>query len=198
MTENDARAWVGERFGAEAVGRLSAFANEVIAENVRQNLISPASVEQIWVRHIVDSLQLVALAQDGPWLDVGTGGGFPGLAIALVRDGPMMLVEPRRKRAEFLQRCVDILGLAHVEISARKVEQVTWPATTISARAVTSIENLLRAAGHCATPSTQWLLPRGAVDGAELTQTARRHGLMFHVEHSVTQAGSAIVVLNAR
>ena len=198
MTEDDARQWTADKFGEVATDRLARFVRLVIEENARQNLISPATIPDIWTRHVVDSLQLISLAGEGRWLDIGTGGGFPGLAIALVRPEPMILVEPRRKRAEFLDRCINLFALQHARISPTKVEAVSDCVEVISARAVASIGNLLRAAAHCVTPNTRWLLPRGSVDRSELGIVAKQYGMVFHVEQSVTHAESSIVVMRAR
>jgi len=200
MTEDEAIAWTREHVDAGSFERIEAFVAMVVSENEQQNLISPASVDAIWSRHVVDSLQLLPLANDaaGTWLDIGTGGGFPGMIVAIARPGMTVMVEPRRKRVEFLQSAIDRIGLDQAEVRLAKVERVTVTAGIISARAVASIENLLRAARHCATTSTRWLLPRGSVDRDELARTAAQHGLMFHVEQSLTQAESSIVVLEAR
>lgn len=199
MTEDEALGWIEERFDGVVIDRLRAFSAMVIEENARQNLISPASIPSIWSRHVVDSLQLVSLAPlDGAWMDIGTGGGFPGLVVAIARDESMTLVEPRRRRAEFLQQCADQIGLAQVRVEACKVERVNGTAAVISARAVATVENLLRAAKHCATPTTRWLLPRGSIDRAELSAAVAAHRMVFHVEHSLTHADSSIVILEAR
>ncbi|SFP56651.1 16S rRNA (guanine(527)-N(7))-methyltransferase RsmG [Sphingomonas rubra] len=199
MTEEEALAWTTERFDETVVERLRTFAAMVIAENERQNLISPASIPAIWSRHIVDSLQLLPLAPDkGTWMDIGTGGGFPGMVVAIARAAPIILVEPRRKRATFLDECAAALDLSHVRVETSKVERVEASAAVISARAVASVENLLRAAMHCATPATRWLLPRGSIDRAELSVAAAAQRMVFHVEQSLTHAGSSIVVLEAR
>lgn len=198
MTEDDAHDWVIRNWGSVVHDQLAAFATMVVEENERQNLISPSTIATIWTRHIVDSLQLARFADDKPglWLDVGSGAGFPGLVLAIAGRTPMMLVEPRRRRAEFLGRCTYAFGLEQVQVTASKVEQVTTVANVISARAVGTVENLLRAAAHCSTDHTRWLLPRGSVDVAALRSQLHRSPLVFHVEQSFTHPESAILVLD--
>lgn len=198
MTEAEARRWVRDRWGSETEERLAVFAELVITENAKQNLIAPSTVSTIWVRHIVDSLQLLPLAGVSAkrWLDIGSGGGFPGMAIAIASGWSMLLVEPRRRRADFLRECCQVLNVAEVKVHACKVEQVETQADVITARAVATVENLLRAAAHCATASTRWLLPRGSIDMAALPMLLRRYHLVFHVEQSLTHPDSAILVLN--
>lgn len=196
MTDDEAQCWIRDRFGAEPVARLQRFVDLVRDENQLQNLISPASVDGIWSRHVMDSAQLVPLAPTaGNWLDVGTGGGFPGMVVALLRPQPTLLVEPRRRRAAFLEQCADALGLTHqVTVTTRKVEQVEVKAMVISARAVASIENVLHAALACATDDTRWLLPRGRLFDADVAQLRERWRGVFHVEQSLTDPTSSILV----
>lgn len=198
MTEDEARDWVVTGFGQEVAERLDAFVAMVASENALQNLVAPSTIPTIWSRHVVDSLQLLNLSKvKTSWLDIGTGGGFPGLAIALAHDLKMDLVEPRKRRSEFLQACAGRLGIAdRVTVHTAKVQNVAIVADVISARAVGTIQNLLRAASHCATKETRWLLPRGRLVEGELIALRKHWRLMFHVEHSVTDPESAIVVLN--
>lgn len=188
MTEDEARGWLVERFGASVVQRVAQFVGLVIAENERQNLVSPSSIASIWTRHVVDSAQLIALGRPGIWVDIGTGGGFPGMIVGLCRPDTIVMIEPRRRRAAFLQQCVDILAITNASVDPRKIEAVTIPAMVISARAVASVEKLLQAAHRCATPSTRWILPRGRSSDAEPG--------MFHVEHSITDPESRILTID--
>ncbi len=198
MTEEEARAWIAARYDHDACARLEQFLDLVIAENARQNLISPASVDAIWSRHAVDSAQLLTFASPDwrTWTDVGTGGGFPGMVVALLApDRSVRLVEPRRKRADFLRDCCQALHLPHAAVEARKIEAVDSPSDVISARAVSSVENLLRAAERCAKDDTVWLMPRGRTGADDIASLSRLKRTMFHVEHSVTDPDSTIVVL---
>jgi chromosome partitioning protein len=196
VNDTEAQAWIGDRFGADAIERLSSFVALVIAENADQNLISPATVPAIWTRHVLDSAQLVPLAPaTGDWLDIGTGGGFPGLVVALLRAAPTLLVEPRKRRAAFLEQCTDALGISdRVRVIASKVEVVSMTAAIISARAVASVENLLHAALPCATRETRWLLPRGRSGEADLAQLRQRWRGVFHMEQSGTRSGEPSMI----
>ncbi len=202
MTEDEARQWLRDHYGVPRETLLASFVEMLIEEAARQNLIASATLPLIWLRHVVDSAQLIELLAPlpthGAWIDIGTGAGFPGMIIALLTDiSPVILVEPRRKRAEFLGRCASALGIGdRVRIEPRRVEQVGLATRTsvISARAVASLPDLLAAAHHLADEETIWLLPKG-INALEEVEAARRtwHG-MFHVEPSITQPGSLIVV----
>ena len=192
MTEDEAKVWMLARFDEATMERVSRFVGLVIAENQEQNLVSPASLSEVWSRHVVDSAQLIALAPQGAasWIDVGTGGGFPGMIVALCWSGRVTMVEPRKRRAAFLAECVETLQIANAVVEVRKVEAIIGSADIISARAVASVEKLLQAARGCSTPKTRWILPRGRSPIEDIG------GRMFHVEQSVTDPASSIVTFD--
>lgn len=195
MTEDEARDWAAARFDSAAMDRLDRLAAIVRAESERQNLIARSTLDAIWARHIVDSLQLVALGPEGMWIDVGTGAGFPGLVVAAAEpDLKMILVEPRRLRAAYLSEAVATLGLTQVSVIAAKVEKVCDTAKVISARAVSRITTLLGSAQKCANNETIWLLPKGMSADEEVAEARRTWHGVFHVEQSITNPDSAIVV----
>ncbi len=196
MTEAEARAWVADRFGAAAVDRFARFAELLAEANQQQNLVAPATLSAIWSRHLADSAQLALLDDDaGLWLDIGSGGGLPGLVLALLLDRPFLLCEPRRLRATFLSEAADALGLAsRVSVAQCKAQALATPAATISARAVASIEALFTAARACSTSDTTWILPRGKSGRSELEAVQRAVQGEFHVKQSLTDPEAVIVV----
>jgi 16S rRNA (guanine527-N7)-methyltransferase len=195
VTEDEARAWARTRFDADSIDRLDRLAAIVAAESARQNLIAKSTLDAIWSRHIIDSVQLVSLGPEGKWIDVGTGAGFPGLAVAAVEIGrPMTLVEPRRLRADFLRATAETLGLSNVTVAPTKVEVVRDRAKVISARAVSRIAALLDSAEKCAYDGTVWLLPKGQNADEEVAEARRTWHGVFHVEQSITNPQSAIVI----
>lgn len=195
MTEDEARDWAAARLDGPAIIRLEHLADLVRAESPRQNLVARSTLGSIWTRHIVDSLQLLPFAPDGAWLDIGTGAGFPGLAVAAAEpERPIWLIEPRRLRAEFLHASASTLGLRHVTVLASKVESISHPAKVISARAVSRVGALLASAVHCARNETIWLLPKGRGAREEVAEARQSWHGMFHVEQSITDPESAIVI----
>lgn len=199
MTEQDAQAWIAARHGVAAVDRIGKFLAMVAHENGQQNLVSPSTIDTMWSRHALDSAQLLSFLPKGAdrWIDIGTGGGFPGMVVALAWDGHVTLVEPRKRRAAFLAECVEKFNIGdRVVVHASKIEAVNEQADIISARAVATIENLLRAAAHCGKRDTRWLLPRGRFDERDLDGLRQNWQFVFHVEHSVTSTESSIVILD--
>ena len=167
----------------------------VRCESARQNLVSVSTLDDIWGRHIVDSAQLTFLADDpGCWVDLGTGAGFPGLVVALLRQQPMLLVEARAKRAAFLKSAVEALGLSHVKVYAGRAETLPPnPFPVISARAFAPLGKLLAIGGQFANSATIWLLPRGRGAQAELEAASASWQGSFEMLPSVTDSESSIL-----
>jgi len=197
MTEDEARHWLRERFGELGEARMDILAGLVAGEAVSQNLVAPSTLATMWSRHIVDSAQLVGFAAEveGDWLDIGTGAGFPGLVVAALTDRAVTLVEPRRRRAAFLADAAETLGIANqVTVIAAKVEGVTMSAAVISARAVSALALLFGSAIQCSRRKTLWILPKGQSAREEIATAQQTWHGVFHVEHSVTDPNSLIVL----
>ena len=164
-------------------------------ENQRQNLVSAATLEQVWDRHILDSAQLVRhepLA-GASWVDIGSGAGLPGIVIACLVEGPVTLIEPRRLRAEFLHKVCESLCL-NVSVFAGRAERAEGRFDVITARAVAPLARLLEISQHLSTGKSLWVLPKGRSSQSELAEASRTWQGRFHVEPSVTDAESFIVV----
>ena len=197
-SEAAARAFCAERTDAEGLARLGQLAEWLEAENARQNLVSSASLANLWQRHFADGLQLLVHARggQGPWLDLGSGAGFPGLPLAIARpDDQFILVESRRRRVEWLNRCIDGLGLAHCHVIGGRLASVeSFAAGAITARAFAPLAKLLRLSARFSTPATVWLLPKGRSAAQELAEQPAAVGQMFHVEPSATDSAGGILV----
>jgi 16S rRNA (guanine527-N7)-methyltransferase len=180
----------------ETLAKLDRYLNLVVSENGRQNLIGRNTVESAWERHIRDSAQLLRFVPGGAknWVDIGSGAGFPGLVVALLDKRPLTLVEPRRLRADFLQRCVDELSLRHVQVFSGKAEKLRDTFGIISARAVASLGDIFRMTAHLAGPGTCWVLPKGQSAAKELAEVQASWQGRFRLEPSLTSPDAVIVV----
>ncbi|WP_256839126.1 16S rRNA (guanine(527)-N(7))-methyltransferase RsmG [Sphingopyxis sp. KK2] len=197
--EGAARDWLEQAFAPTAAqsAQLERFAAMLVAENDRQNLIAASTIPTLWVRHIADSAQLLALDKQGEglWIDLGSGPGLPGLVVAILTERPMLLVESRKRRCEFLRMVAGELGLGHVEVAEASLERVeTRLAGTISARAFAPLDRLIDLSARFSTESTCWLLPKGRNAVKELALLPQPWQRMFHVEQSRTDAESQILV----
>ncbi len=130
--------------------RLELYVARLAEWQRKTNLIAPSTLDDIWVRHIADSLQCISLKPDArTWLDLGSGGGFPGLVIAAVMadhdDASVTLVESNNKKTSFLCQVNRQMGAAGKVITSRieHAEVGEKPLEIVTARALTALPNLL-------------------------------------------------------
>ncbi|ASJ89828.1 16S rRNA (guanine(527)-N(7))-methyltransferase RsmG [Porphyrobacter sp. CACIAM 03H1] len=202
--EAEARAYVAGLTDAAGMARLEAFAALVLDENLRQNLIAKATEPQLWQRHIADSAQLLENVSretlgangGGPWLDLGSGPGFPGLVIAaLCPNMPVVLVESRARRVQFLNRAIAALDLRKCRVEGQRLEHVApFEARAISARAFAPLTRLLDLSAPFSTRRTVYVLPKGRSAAQELDTLKPSIRAMFHVKHSLTDPEAGIIV----
>lgn len=180
----------------ETVNRLRTYLDLLLEEAGKQNLIARSTAREAWERHIVDSAQLLVHAPNdfGSWLDIGSGAGLPGLVVAIMTGSPVTMVEPRRLRVEFLQRCIAELGLHSATVFDGKVERLTGQFDVISARAVATVSKVFSMAGHLAHPGTRWVLPKGRGAAKELAEAQASWQGRFKLEPSITATDAMIVL----
>lgn len=179
----------------ETFEKLEAYVSLLKEENRRQNLVSAATLDAVWDRHILDSAQLVRFEPHAgaSWIDIGSGAGLPGIVIACLVDGPVTMVEPRRLRADFLHKAAESLQLG-ANVLCAQAERVEGRFDVITARAVANLGDLLKLSAHLSTRNTVWALPKGRNGPAELAEARHAWQGGFHVERSVTDGDSWIVV----
>jgi 16S rRNA (guanine527-N7)-methyltransferase len=203
-TEDEARAYAAGLTDAAGMARLEIFAALVLEENRLQNLIAKATEPLLWQRHIADSAQLLENVSretlganaGGPWLDLGSGPGFPGLVIAALCPAmPVVLVESRARRADFLRRAIADLDLPKCRVEGQRLERVTpFAARAISARAFAPLDKLLKLSAPFSTSATAYVLPKGRSAAMELESLKPSIRRMFHVKHSLTDPEAGIIV----
>jgi 16S rRNA (guanine527-N7)-methyltransferase len=187
----------------ETVDRLEVFEQQFRRWSTRINLAAPSQLDQLWRRHILDSAQLVRFAPETVrWLDLGSGGGFPGAVIAVLlgdREGfHIDLVESNRKKAAFLKTSLAPYPRATVRISRiEDAHVVVRSPQIVTARALAPLAVLLRLAGPWLTEGALGLFHKGRDYAAEIEE-ARDVWRFDLVEHRsmVDREGTILEIRN--
>ena len=187
--------------GSEAERRLDMLVDLLLTWQRTINLVAPSTLGRVWTRHVADSLQLIAHAPAARvWVDLGSGAGFPGLAVAcaLPAGSEVHLVESDSRKAAFLREAARITGApAHVHkmriedfSSDRRVDLVT-------ARALAPMARLLDYAAPFLEKGAQGLFLKGQDVEAELTEAAKSWHMEAELVASITEPRSRIVRIRA-
>lgn len=186
----------------ETFSRLEVYANELKRWNPKINIVAPNSLNEIWERHIVDSLQTASFLPDKltNWVDVGSGGGFPGLVLAAhlneQHDFSMTLVESDQRKCTFLRTCARLMGI-DVTVIAERIENTDiQKADIISARALASLDKLLDLTLPLAHEHTTYIFPKGKNWKNELTIAQEYWQMKVQRHQSITDEDAQILVLN--
>jgi len=152
----------------ETLDRLYEFENILLKWNPKINLVSKNSLEQLWSRHIIDSVQVFnCVATPGPsWVDIGSGGGFPGIVIAILAaefspETSVTLIESDQRKSAFLRSAARECGVS-VSVIADRIEKVApQRASILSARALADLTTLLGFAERHLAETGTTLFPKG-------------------------------------
>lgn len=186
---------IGRDVPRETFGQLERYVALLLTASESQNLIAASTVVDVWSRHIMDSAQLVPLAPSGgSWLDIGSGAGLPGLVIAILTGEPMVLLEPRRLRVDFLEEVKANLNLDKLTVVQGKTTALRMRFGKITARAVAPAPDLFAMAYHLSHRETVWLLPKGRSAQKELEDARASWQGAFRLEASRTDAGASILM----
>jgi 16S rRNA (guanine527-N7)-methyltransferase len=170
-----------------------------------RNLIAASTIPAIWTRHVADSAQLLDLAPDAKiWVDLGSGGGFPGLVLACAvaeRAGAQVhLVESTEKKCAFLQAVIDELGLP-ASVHCQRVEDFipAFPSKpdVVTARALAPLPKLLAIAFPLLKKGALGLFLKGQDVGVELTEASKYWIIGHKLVPSRTDDRARIVVVDS-
>ena len=184
----------------ETMDRLAAYEALLIKWQKKINLVSSATLDDVWRRHMWDSAQLVGLASQEAvnWVDLGSGAGFPGLVVAALlkeRAGfHMHLVESDQRKSIFLREAARIMGLA-VTVHSLRIESYLPDEApdVISARALAPLKQILEWTSSFWGKQTVGLFLKGQTASEELTQA--RKDWIFEAEAIASQSDGSGAVL---
>lgn len=191
----------------ETIAKLKQYENLVKEWNNKFNLVSKSSVEELWNRHIIDSLQLVQFIQlsDRILYDFGSGAGFPALVLAIISDQlfpelQIYLVESINKKTTFLNAVKTELNLKNVEVLHDRIENLkSIPVDIISSRALASLPKLLEYAKPFCVKNTRLIFPKGVNWEEEVKNAKEKWSFDYNVVQSITdKSGHILNISNVR
>lgn len=165
----------------ETEARLDRYVALLDQWQAKTNLVASSTLPEVWTRHIADSLQLLALApQARTWVDLGSGGGFPGVVLACAMaeqpGGMVHLVERNAKKAAFLREALRVSGASgtvHLADIGDYVDSCTAPVDCVTARAVAPLHTLLGYARPLVARGAKTLFLKGQDVELELTEATK-------------------------
>jgi 16S rRNA (guanine527-N7)-methyltransferase len=184
--------------------RLDHFVDLLLTWQAKTNLVASSTLPTLWTRHVSDSLQLLALAPAAKiWVDLGSGGGFPGMILACaLAEAPgavVHLVERNAKKAAFLREALRLTGAAgtvHLADIEDTVDSVAGPIDCVTARAVAPLHQLIGFAEPLVKRGAKTLFLKGQDVEVELTEATKYWNIKPHLHSSRTGGHGWIVELD--
>lgn len=183
----------------ETFERLATYVELVKRWNPKINLVSRKSLDEIWVRHIKDSVQVYRCARPFEnWVDLGSGGGFPGMvcAIMAVEDAPkaqFTLVESDQRKSAFLRNAARVCGV-NCSVISKRIEVVDpLNSDILSARALADLRTLLSFCDRHLCKSGLALLPKGEKWKKELEEAREEWNFDVDPITSLTEPQAVIL-----
>jgi 16S rRNA (guanine527-N7)-methyltransferase len=196
-------ALVGSTVSRETWARLDGLVALLLKWQAATNLIAPSTLSEIWTRHVADSAQLLRIVPNArAWVDLGSGGGFPGLVIACAMadhpDAKIDLVESNQKKSAFLREVARILSVPAI-VHARRIEDFVGATTqsfdVVTARALAPLDRLMDYAGPLLKTGAIGLFPKGQDAESELTAASKSWTMDAQLVPSVTDPQARIVIV---
>lgn len=204
-TADTSREAVLKRLGVsrETTERLDLLAEELVRWQKAMNLVSSTTLDTVWARHIEDSAQIYTLAQGAlRWLDLGSGGGFPGLVLGiLLREtdhGHIHLVESNARKCSFLRHVARLTGspvTVHVARIEAVIDRFVSVTDVVTARALAPLPQLLDWTHPLLTTGAVGIFPKGQHLENELTETAKYWNITAEIQPSMTDPDGRLLVV---
>jgi len=189
----------------ETEARLDRFVELLLQWQAKTNLVAPSTLPHLWTRHIADSLQLLTLAPSAKvWVDLGSGGGFPGVvlacALADTSGAVVHLVERNARKAAFLREALRVAGARGV-VHGKRIEDIVdslaGPIDCVTARALAPLHELVGFAEPLVRRGAKAFFLKGQDVGAELTEATKYWNIEPILHSSLTGGQGWIVELDS-
>ncbi len=186
-------------FTDQAIEKLKEFTNLVLKENKRHNLIAKSTENQIWVRHVLDSAQLVKFIDfsSNSLADLGTGAGFPGIVVEIFNKNKafhVKLYEKSPVKRKFLLRVIESLSLNATVLGDIRDEKLD--SDIIICRAFKKLDHVIQVSREIAKKPHKLIILKGQNAQQEINKTLKNKTYPYKLENSITNNDSKIILMN--
>ena len=191
------------KYSNSSIKKLNKFHNYLLEYNKRYNLISKNTEKNIWIRHILDSAQIIKLmdeSKDHNIVDLGSGAGFPGLIIAFYNANirfHVKLYEKSPVKRAFLNNIKEKLDIKNIEIEedvyGRKIE-----ADVVVCRAFKKLEEILKISREIVEKPHKLIILKGKNAQSEINNVSLDSNYSYKIEKSITDDNSKIIIVDAK
>jgi len=191
--------WAALGVSRESLTRLETLVAVALAWQERINLIAPSTIQDIWKRHVLDSVQILPLLPKNTVkiADLGSGGGFPGLVLAATQQAEVHMFEANGKKVAFLQEALRQMGVQAKVRRERLTQHIAPPlmpeVQVVTARAFAPLDELLGYAAPFMAKGATGLFHKGQDIDTELTQAAKAWTITAQKHSSLTDSQSVIL-----
>jgi 16S rRNA (guanine527-N7)-methyltransferase len=190
-------------FDASKIKKLDNFAKKILIFNKKYNLISKNTEKEIWDRHILDSAQLVKfinIKSCSGIADLGTGGGFPGIILAIYFQNfnfHVKLYEKSPVKSAFLTNITNLLGL-NCKVICKDINLVNIDSNYIVCRAFKKLPYILNISRENCVKRHKIIILKGRNAQQEINNTSKMKNFKYRLENSITDNDSKIIILNTK
>jgi len=190
-------------FDTQKIQKLDHFAKKLLIFNKKHNLISKNTEKQIWDRHILDSAQIIKfidVKECSGIADLGTGGGFPGIILAIYFQNfnfHVKLYEKSPVKTAFLKNISNILGL-ECKIICNDINSIKIDSNYIVCRAFRKLPYILNISRENCIKKHKIIIMKGKNAQQEINNTSMMNNFKYRLENSMTDNDSKIIILNTK
>ncbi len=204
ITETDAKRILVQnlKFDDLKIKKLDDFVKNLLIYNKKRNLIAKSTENEVWVRHILDSAQLIKFIDDIKCTgiaDLGSGGGFPGIVLAVYYQNYNFHVELFEKsplKSAFLSNIAKKLGLK-CKIICGDVNSLKVQSNYIVCRAFRKLPYILNISRENCIKKHKIIIMKGKNAQQEINKASQMRNYEYRLENSITDNNSKIIILNA-
>ena len=203
ITENDVKRILVQKlkFDSQKIKKLDYFVKNLLIYNKKRNLIAKSTEKQVWDRHILDSAQLIKFIDTNNCTgiaDLGSGGGFPGIILALYYQNynfHVKLYEKSPIKSAFLLNISKLLGLK-CKIICSDVNLIRIESNHIVCRAFKKLPHILNISRENCIKKHKIIVMKGKNAQEEINSTSQMKNYKYRLENSITDNDSKIIILN--